>query len=129
LSTEDEDVAAAVAIAFRKSGMVVRENFGAIESFEKTATGVRMNFTKDGKQDSVEAALVVVAVGWVANSAGLNLGAAGVELNQRKFLKVDEHLRTTAPHIFAAGDIASRLMLVPQGVRQVSAGPDDAAWG
>jgi dihydrolipoamide dehydrogenase len=117
LSTEDEDVAAVVAIAFRKSGMVVRENFGAIESFEKTPTGVRMNFTKDGKQDSVEAALVVVAVGWVANSAGLNLAAAGVELNQRKFVKVDEYLRTTAPHIFAAGDITGRLMLVPQGVQ------------
>jgi hypothetical protein len=29
--------------------MVVQENFGAIESFEKTATGVRMHFTKDGR--------------------------------------------------------------------------------
>ena len=48
LPTEDEDVSAAVAAAFRESGIVVRENFGAIESFEKTPTGVRMIFSKDG---------------------------------------------------------------------------------
>ena len=48
LPTEDEDVSAVVAAAFRESGIVVRENFGAIESFEKTPTGVRMIFAKDG---------------------------------------------------------------------------------
>ena len=48
LPTEDEDVSAAVAAAFRESGIVVRENFGAIESFEKTPGGVRMVFSKDG---------------------------------------------------------------------------------
>src|SRR5499427_2521731 len=117
LATEDEDIAAAAAAAFRKSGMVVKENFGTIESFEKTPAGIRMNFSKDGKRDSAEASLVVVAVGWVADSARLNLAAAGVELNERKFVKVDEYLRTSASHIFAAGDITGRLMLVPQGVQ------------
>ena len=39
LPTEDEDVCAAVAAAFRESGMVVHENFGTIESFEKTPEG------------------------------------------------------------------------------------------
>ena len=78
LRTEDEDLAAAVATGFRESGMVVREGFGAIESFEKTPTGVRMNFSKDGKRESAEAALAVVALGWVADTAGLDLAAAGV---------------------------------------------------
>jgi dihydrolipoamide dehydrogenase len=116
LATEDEDVAAAAAAAFRKSGMVVQENFGAIESFEKTPTGVRMNFSKNGQRDSAQAALVVVAVGWAADTAGLNLAAAGVELNPRKFVKVDEYLRTSAPDILAAGDVTGRLMLVSQAV-------------
>ena len=70
LPTEDEDVSAAVAAAFRESGIVVRENFGAIESFEKTPTGVRMIFSKDGVRSSAEAALAVIAVGWTANTAG-----------------------------------------------------------
>jgi dihydrolipoamide dehydrogenase len=116
LPTEDEDVSAAVTTAFRESGIVVRENFGAIESFEKTPTGVRMIFAKDGARDSAEAALAVVAVGWVANTTGLNLGAVGVEIDQRGFVQVDAYLRTSAPHIFAAGDITGRLLLVPEAI-------------
>jgi dihydrolipoamide dehydrogenase len=117
LPTEDDDVSAAAAAAFRESGMVVRENFGTIESFEKTVTGVRMVFSKDGQRSGAEATLAVVAVGWVADTAGLNLAAAGVELNQRKFVKIDEYLRTSAPHIFAAGDVIGRMMLVPQALQ------------
>ena len=117
LATEDADISAAAATALRKSGMAVRESFGAIESFEKTATGVRMNFTKDGHRFDAEATLVVVAVGWVAETNELNIAAAGIELNQRKFVKVDEYLRTSTPHIFAAGDITGHLMLVPQAIQ------------
>ena len=113
----DDDVAAEVAAALRASGMVVQENFGAIEWFEKTATGVRMHFAKDGRQFSVEATLAVVAVGWAADTAGLSLSAAGVELNKRGFVKVDEYLQTSAPHVFAAGDVIGHLMLVPEAMQ------------
>ena len=82
LTTEDEDVSAAVAAAFRESGIVVRENFGTIEAFEKTSDGVRMVFSKDGRHDSAEAAIAVVAVGWVADSAGLGLAEVGVETDR-----------------------------------------------
>ena len=117
LPTEDEDVSAAVAAAFRESGMVLHEKFGTIESFEKTPDGVRMVFSKDGVRASAEASLAIMAVGWVADTAGLNLAAAGVETNQRGYIQVDAYLRTSAPHIFAAGDITGRLMLVPQAVQ------------
>jgi pyruvate/2-oxoglutarate dehydrogenase complex dihydrolipoamide dehydrogenase (E3) component len=112
----DDDIAAAVTAAFRDAGMAVKENFGAVESFEKTADGVRMTFVKGGERDSAEATLAVVAAGWVPDTAGLNLAAAGVELTERGFVKVDEYLRTSAPHIFAAGDVTGRLMLVPEAV-------------
>jgi dihydrolipoamide dehydrogenase len=98
-------------------GIAVHENFGTIESFEKTATGVRMIFTKDGRRFDAEATLVVVATGWAADTSSLNLAAAGVKINQRKFVKVDEYLRTSAPHIFAAGDVTGHLMLVPQAIQ------------
>jgi pyruvate/2-oxoglutarate dehydrogenase complex dihydrolipoamide dehydrogenase (E3) component len=77
---------------------------------------VRMIFAKDGVRDSAEAALAVVAVGWAANTTGLNLGAAGVETDHRGFVRVDAYLRTSAPHIFAAGDITGRLLLVPEAI-------------
>jgi dihydrolipoamide dehydrogenase len=58
-----------------------------------------------------------MAVGWVADTAALNLAAAGVELNERKYVKVDGYLRTTAAHIHAAGDVTGRLMLVPEAIQ------------
>jgi Pyruvate/2-oxoglutarate dehydrogenase complex, dihydrolipoamide dehydrogenase (E3) component, and related enzymes len=117
LPSEDEDVSAVVSAAFRESGIVVHENFGTIDSFEKTPTGVRMIFSKNGDRDSAEATLAVVAVGWVADTAGLSLATAGVETDHRGFVKVDEYLRTSTPHIFAAGDITGRQMLVPQAIQ------------
>jgi pyruvate/2-oxoglutarate dehydrogenase complex dihydrolipoamide dehydrogenase (E3) component len=129
LPTEDEDVSAVVTTAFRESGMDVRENFGTIESFEKTPSGVRMTFTKEGARDSAEAALVVVAIGWVADTGGLNLPAAGVETNPRGYVQVDSYLQTSAANIFAAGDITGRLMLVPQGVHDGFVAATNAVQG
>ena len=116
LPTEDEDVSSAVACAFRKSGIDVQEDFGVVDSFEKTSTGVRMNFTKDGNGRSAEAALAVTAIGWVANTAGLDLQKAGVEKDNRGFIRVDDFLCTSSSNIFAAGDVTGRLMLAPQAI-------------
>ena len=116
LMTEDEDVSATVAAAFREAGIMVRESFGIIEFFEKTPSGVRMVFSKDGTRNSVEAALAVVAVGWVADIAKLGLATAGVETDTRGYVRVDAYLRTSASHVFAAGDMTGRLMLVPQAI-------------
>jgi pyruvate/2-oxoglutarate dehydrogenase complex dihydrolipoamide dehydrogenase (E3) component len=112
LPTEEPEVSSAVAAAFRASGIEVHEGFGAIEAFEKAAGGVRMLYAKDGEQRSAEAALVVCAVGWSSDTAGLDLSKAGIEVDGRGFVRVDEHLRTTSPQVFAAGDVTGGLMLV-----------------
>jgi pyruvate/2-oxoglutarate dehydrogenase complex dihydrolipoamide dehydrogenase (E3) component len=129
LPTEDQDVSVAVADAFRGAGIVVRENFGSIESFEKTPSGLRMVFSKDGDRDSAEAALAVVTVGWVANSGGLSLDKAGVETDHRGFVRVDAYLRTSMPHIFAAGDITGRLLLVPHAIHDGFVAATNAVQG
>ena len=117
LPGEDADVSAGVAAAFRDSGVVVHENLSAIESFEKTPSGVRMFFSRGSDRESAEAALAVVAVGWVANTEEMKLSAAGVDTSDRGFVKVDPYLRTSAPHIFAAGDVTGRLLLVPPALQ------------
>src|SRR5215472_13589846 len=129
LPTEDADVSAVVAGAFRKAGIAIHENISAVESFEKTPTGVRMIFSRDGIRDSAEATLAVVAVGWVADTAGLSLDLTGVESNSRGFVKVDKYMRTSAPHIFAAGDVTGCLMLVPQAVRDGFVAATNAVQG
>jgi pyruvate/2-oxoglutarate dehydrogenase complex dihydrolipoamide dehydrogenase (E3) component len=117
LPAEDADVAAAVAAAFQHEGIKVRENFGSIDFFESTPAGVRMTFTKDGNRETAEAALAVVAVGWGADANALKPSAAGVDVTQRGFLHVNEYLQTSAPNIFAAGDVTGRVMLASEAMR------------
>lgn len=117
LPTEDEDVSSAVVKAFRDSGISVLENFGAIDGFQKTSAGIRMLYSREGRKMSDEATIAVVAIGWAADTAGLNLSTARVNLDSRGYVRVDPQLRTSAPHIFAAGDVTGRLMLVPQAIR------------
>jgi pyruvate/2-oxoglutarate dehydrogenase complex dihydrolipoamide dehydrogenase (E3) component len=129
LKTEEPEVSACVAAAFRESGIVVHEDFGAIESFERTAEGIRMTYARDGVRKQAEAALAVVAVGWTADTAALNLVAAGVETDARGFVRVDTHQQTTAPHIFAAGDVTGQRMLAPQALRGGFAAATNAVLG
>jgi len=129
LPTEDEEVSVAVAAAFRESGILVRENFGVIESFAKTPAGVQMTFTKDGNRESVEASVIVSAIGWVAETSTLDLAKANVETNKRGFICVDEFLRTSALHVFAAGDVTGRLMLVPQAIQDGFVAATNAVCG
>jgi NAD(P) transhydrogenase len=58
---------------------------------------------KDGR--TIHADKVLVALGRLANVDGLVLGAAGITLTQRGHVQVDEHLQTTAPGVYAAGDV------------------------
>ena len=129
LPTEDEDVSATMAEAFRKSGICVHEDFGSIHKFERTSAGIKMTFSSKGKTNSAEAALAVVTVGWTAKTEELNLVAAGVNTNVRGFITVDESLQTSAPNIFAAGDITGRLMLVPQAIHDGFVSATNAVQG
>jgi len=129
LPDEDEDVARDVAVQLRATGIAIREGFGAIERFERTAAGVRMTHAKNGRRETAEAALVVSAVGWAADATSLDPAAAGVALDDRGFVKVDEYLATSAPHIFAAGDVTGRSVLVPPAVSDAHAAATNAVRG
>ena len=117
LGTEEPEVSTCVAAAFRTSGILVHEDFGTIDAFERTAAGIRMAYTKDGARKSAEAALAVVAVGWTARTARMNLASPGVKCDTRGFVQVDAHQRTTAPHVYAAGDVTGVRMLAPQALQ------------
>ncbi|MGC1379468.1 MAG: NAD(P)/FAD-dependent oxidoreductase [Candidatus Baltobacteraceae bacterium] len=125
--TEDADVSRVVADAFREDGIEIYERFGAIREIVKTAAGVGVVTERDGVQRTIEGQLAVSAAGWIADTTGLNLDAAGVRVDGRGFIEVDAHLRTSAPHVYAAGDVIGRLMLVPQAVEDgVVAGNNSA---
>jgi len=90
---------------------------------EVTETGVQVTlgpspFVKDlpasaQKESVLEADVVLVAVGRVPNTSGLGLADAGVETDQRGWIKADARLETSVPGIFAVGDVLgpARIML------------------
>ncbi|MBI2447655.1 MAG: mercury(II) reductase [Candidatus Omnitrophica bacterium] len=60
---------------------------------------------KEGKSEGLEAEDVLLATGVVGNSKDLGLDKIGIEVDKNGFIKVNEYLQTTKPHIYAAGDI------------------------
>ena len=129
LMSEDEQVAAAMTMALQASGMRILEHAGRIERFESCPAGVRLVYSRNGAQAHVDATLAVVAVGWVANTEGLDLAAAGVQTEPRGYIKVDSRLRTTGPGIYAAGDVTGHLMVVHEAAREAYLAATNATLG
>lgn len=118
LMSEDEQVSAAMSTALQGSGMRVVEDAGTIERFERSSAGVRVVYSRRGALHHIDAAVAVVAIGWVANTDGLNLAAAGVRTDARGYVEVDSQLRTTAPGVYAAGDVTGHVMVVHEAARE-----------
>jgi dihydrolipoamide dehydrogenase len=129
LMSEDHDVSRAVRDALAASGIQIVEDAGVIERFEPCADGVRLVCSRGSAQQRIDATVAVVAVGWVAAATGLNLDAVGVQTDQSGYVRVDDQMRTTAAHIFAAGDVTGRSMVVHEAVRQALAAGTNAALG
>ena len=80
-----------------------------IESVEAEEGGLRVAYTGDVEDATFDA--VIVAVGRQPNGGGLGLDAAGVTVDDRGFVSVDERQRTTVEHIHAIGDVVGGPML------------------
>ena len=129
LMSEDHEVSEAVTAAMAASGVQVVADAGTIDRFERCATGVRLIHLASDGQHSIDAALAVVAAGWVAATAGLDLDQAGVQTDRRGSVQVDAQLRTTVPHIFAAGDVTGRALVVHEAVREGLVAATNAVLG
>lgn len=114
LPGEDWDVSVELTEAFAEQGMEVITGIGFDTRLEQGASGLALHYSLDGEAQTLEVEAAIMAVGWMGNVAGLGLEAAGVA-HDRSYILVDDLLCTTAPHIYAAGDITGRMMLVQSG--------------
>ncbi|HEY5811019.1 MAG TPA: glutathione-disulfide reductase [Povalibacter sp.] len=71
-----------------------------------------------GGEVAVECDAVMFATGRVPNTDSLGLASAGVELNARGAVRVDEYSRTTCSSIYAVGDVTDRVQLTPVAIRE-----------
>ncbi len=129
LPTSDAGISAAIAERFGAMGIDVRIGFGSVESFEKTGSGVATHIACGTTRTTIDADLVVVAVGWAADVSGLHLDRTGVRTTSRGFIEVDEYQCTSNPNVFAAGDVTGRIMLASEAIRDGYIAASNAVGG
>lgn len=71
----------------------------------------KVSFTRKGKEETVEADKVLMAVGRKANVGSLNLADIGLEFTPRGIVVDEKTMQTNVPHIYAVGDINGKMML------------------
>jgi dihydrolipoamide dehydrogenase len=108
LPLEDKRLAKQFQGAYRKRGIQVLLNT-KVESIVEYAADHVVARLSDGSE--VTAEKVLVSVGRAPNTAGLGLDAAGVETDRRGYVVVDEYLETSAPGIYAIGDVNGGILL------------------
>ena len=103
---EDEDVSQALAELFHDEGIELTLGAKCHSVEGESGKSVKLTTNVGGSERVLEGTDLLVATGRVPNTAGIGLELAGVQLTDRGFIKVDEHLRTTAPDTWAVGDCA-----------------------
>ena len=87
-----------------------------IEEVTKAPAGGLLARTLEGQTLAVET--VMLALGRDPNTQGLGLEAAGVEVDERGAIVVDDYSRSSVPHIFALGDVTDRIQLTPVAIHE-----------
>jgi dihydrolipoamide dehydrogenase len=106
LPNEDEEVSKELEKEYVKMGVKVHTST-KVEKLEEDATGVTVTISKDGKQQTLRAEMVLQAIGWSPRTEGYGLEKTGVKLDERGWVQVDDHMRTNVPGVYAIGDITS----------------------
>ncbi|MGD9033462.1 MAG: FAD-dependent oxidoreductase, partial [Desulfobacteraceae bacterium] len=104
LSKEDEDMAGEVMAALRSEGVTIHLNSTVVSTKDLGTEREIIISDRENKKTTLRAETILVAMGRQANLADLGLENIGVEFNG-KGLQVDNRLRTTQKHIYAAGDV------------------------
>jgi dihydrolipoamide dehydrogenase len=106
----DKDLLRPVTKSMKSLGIEVLTEAKA-KGFKKTANGAEVEVeTKEGTK-KFPADRILVSVGFKPNTKGLGLEKAGVQLDDRGWVKVDPTCRTSVPHIYAIGDITGPPLL------------------
>jgi dihydrolipoamide dehydrogenase len=115
-------------LAKRIGGRYAAIHTGAkVTAVEASDDGLQVTFTQspsgsgtgeDGPEEPQTFDRILVAVGRVPNGGGIGADAAGVEVDERGFIRVDEQQRTNVPHILAIGDVVGEPMLAHKATHE-----------
>ena len=104
LTREDPDVTQEIEKILQQDGIEILLN-AKTKRVSRAAGSIRLEIEQLGQAKTVFGSHLLVATGRVPNSDALNLNVAGVEIDSRGFIKVNDRLETTASGIYALGDV------------------------
>jgi dihydrolipoamide dehydrogenase len=107
---EDEEVSAELQKAYIKRGIKCLTST-RVQKVETTPEGVQVTVNAGDGEKVLEAEQALVSIGFKPNSLDLGLGQVGVELTERKHIKIDDRMATNVPGIWAVGDVTGKLLL------------------
>jgi pyruvate/2-oxoglutarate dehydrogenase complex dihydrolipoamide dehydrogenase (E3) component len=113
----DSDVAEALVSAFLKRGIKVTCGT-KLTRVERTATGKRVCYERDGKEQVADGDEIFYALGRKAAVEGLGLKKAEVKTTKQNTISVNDKLQTSQPHIFAGGDVTGLYEVVHTSILQ-----------
>jgi pyruvate/2-oxoglutarate dehydrogenase complex dihydrolipoamide dehydrogenase (E3) component len=125
LLSEDEMVAETIRQSFEGQGIHIITGISGLERIDARDGLHHLTYTHNGSSQVIPAEAILLSVGWPANLDPLHLEAAGVE-RRGNYIAVDDYLRTTASHIYAAGDVTGKMMLVQSAGSQARAAVENA---
>ena len=110
----DQTIAKEAQRHFKKQGLDIK--LGAkVSSAEVSGEAVDVTYTDAQGEHSLQVDKLIVAVGRRPFTEGLLADGTGVEVDERGFIKVDEQCRTSAPNVWAIGDVVRGPMLAHKG--------------
>jgi pyruvate/2-oxoglutarate dehydrogenase complex dihydrolipoamide dehydrogenase (E3) component len=104
LSEEDQDVAAEVLKILREDGIEILLN-ARTQRVARANGGISLTVALEGKAQTIAATDLLVATGRVPNTEALQPAAAGIEVDQRGFIRSNERLETSASGVYVLGDV------------------------
>jgi len=117
LPLEDADASKEVERAFKKRGITILTG-AKISNVKAAKDSVSMTVEAGGEKKDLKTDIVLVAAGRAPVIENIGLKEQGVQLTERGFIKINEHMETTAKGIFAIGDVAGPPMLAHKGERE-----------
>lgn len=103
MNKEDDDIAEAVTQIMKDSGIEVLLNSNCIEAREANGT-IEVTYDCEEGVKKIKTAHLLLATGRIPNTDDLGLGNTEIEIDERGFIKVNDQVRTSVPHIWALGD-------------------------
>ncbi|MFQ5848484.1 MAG: dihydrolipoyl dehydrogenase [Candidatus Methylomirabilales bacterium] len=117
LPVEDAEISSFLEKAFAKRGMNIRTGT-TVEGVTAKGEQVHLRLSKEGKTEEIAGDVVLVAIGRVPNIESLGLEGRGITLGRGGFIEVNDRLETSAPGIYAIGDVIGGPLLAHKAMAE-----------